>query len=115
MSPLPPKGTVLCSRDALTATGAKGVLIEVAGVRYDLFVVAHDGAYYGYVNACPHQGTPLETFDDRFWDRSGTLLLCTTHGAQFRPDDGVCVAGLCRGKFLTRVPLALENDVISVA
>ncbi len=114
MSDIPPRGTVLCRRDALTATGAKGVLLQIAGVRYDVFVVAVGAGLRGYVNACPHRGTPLETFDDRFWDSTVTVLLCSTHGARFRPEDGLCIDGPCRGKSLNPVPLALENGVISV-
>lgn len=52
---------------------------------------------------------------DRFFDRTGALLLCGTHGALFRPDDGVCVAGPCVGHRLAPVALSIENGALVVA
>lgn len=111
----PPSGTPLCTVDALEPTGAKSVLVTFDGIRYDLFIVVTPSGPVGYLNACPHRGTPLETFDDQFWDSAHETLVCTTHGARFRPSDGLCLAGPCRGKMLTPVALTLENGKILAA
>ena len=63
---------------------------------------------FGYVNACPHAGTPLDWQPDRFLDAEGSRLMCHTHGALFRVEDGYCEAGPCAGDRLT--PFAVEID-----
>lgn len=50
-----------------------------------------------FLNACPHQGTPLENPLGRVLDDAGAHLVCSTHGARFRLSDGFCVAGICQG------------------
>ncbi|MFT8244233.1 Rieske (2Fe-2S) protein [Roseomonas sp. BN140053] len=67
-----------------------------------------------YVNSCPHLGLPLEPLPDRFLDRSGTAVVCSTHGARFRVADGFCVSGPCTGDSLERVPAELRDGVILV-
>lgn len=62
-----------------------------------------------FVNRCPHAGTPLNMFPERFYDRSGEFLLCSTHGALFQPSDGLCVRGPCVGQCLTPLPVELEQ------
>lgn len=41
---------------------------------------------------------------NRFFARDG-LLMCTRHGAKFRPDDGACVHGPCPGTALSTLPI----------
>ncbi len=62
----------------------------------------------GFINRCPHLGTPLETFPDHFLDEARALLICSTHGAAF-DENGLCVSGPCKGDRLTRVQIA-ETD-----
>eukprot|EP00667_Euglena_gracilis_P014456 EG_transcript_14976 len=69
------------------------------------FLVKRGGRLHGYRNWCPHIGLPLNMFPDRFWNFDQQFLNCTTHGALFLPEDGLCVAGPCAGKSLRPVPL----------
>lgn len=105
-------GRVLCRADEIPEGGGKGFVFGVGADQGRVFVVRHRGALYGYRNSCPHVGTPLDFMQDRFFDPSGTLLQCATHGAQFRIDDGLCVAGPCPGKRLTPVPVTLSGDYV---
>jgi nitrite reductase/ring-hydroxylating ferredoxin subunit len=41
-------------------------------------------------------------------------LICATHGAVYRPDDGVCVAGPCVGASLTLLPVTLDGEFVVV-
>ncbi len=100
-------GVPLCRLDELADPGARGFEVAIGDSRHDIIVVRHSGAVFGYINSCPHQGTPLETFPDRFLTRDGSQLLCTTHGARFQLGDGVCVAGPCKGRALARVSLSV--------
>ena len=106
-------GVVLCRADELAEGQARGFLIGEGVARRDVILVRRDGVLRAYVNACPHQGTPLETFPDRFMDQDG-LLVCSTHGARFRVEDGFCVSGPCDGKSLTAIACTVENGVVVV-
>jgi nitrite reductase/ring-hydroxylating ferredoxin subunit len=97
----------LCRADEIAEGSAKGFEDATTG-EGRIVVMRRNGRLHAYRNACPHQGTPLNFLPDRFLDRSGRRFLCTTHGALFRVEDGLCVAGPCRGAFLERVAVAEE-------
>lgn len=81
-------------------------VVVVDGVSCDAFAVRHRGRLHAYLNRCRHQSLPLDFGDARFFDEACDALVCTHHGARYRPETGECVAGPCRGARLT--PLALE-------
>lgn len=74
------------------------------------FVVCFDGELHAYLNHCPHLGVPLNWQPDEFMSLEGTHIQCSTHGALFNPDDGLCVSGPCRGQSLTKVNLETDSD-----
>lgn len=74
-----------------------------------LFAVKKDAELFIYLNRCPHLGTPLEWEEDRFLDADGALIQCSTHGALFQIEDGHCLAGPCKGKYLQAVKFNLVN------
>ena len=81
----------------------------------DLIVLRRGNQVFAYVNRCPHGGTPLETFPDRFLDESGDLLICSTHGARFQVSDGVCVAGPCKGAALRPVRVHVSGGSVMLS
>lgn len=91
--------TVLCRLEEISDGTARGFTHEGR----ELIVFRRGARVFGYVNSCPHIGTPLEMFPDRFMTADGRHLLCTTHGALFTPETGACVRGPCLGKALTQV------------
>ena len=92
------RGFVLARLDETGASKAWPILITRKG-----------NNYYGFENACPHQGTRLDTFPGEFLDKAGLVLTCGKHGAQFEHETGLCVAGPCQGKALTPVPLVVDD------
>ena len=54
----------------------------------------------------------LELIDDRFLNRERTLILCSTHGALFRIEDGYCVDGPCDGEWLERLDLEVRDGEV---
>jgi len=78
------------------------------------FVVRWEGQVYAYANTCPHQGHPLNFDADRFFARDKQLLLCSSHGALFEPDTGVCVAGPCADAALVKLKCRIENGAVYV-
>lgn len=80
-----------------------------------MFVVRKGDDVFGYVNICPHARTPLDWTPNQFLTRDKTNLLCATHGAQFRIEDGFCVAGPCPGSSLTPVPIGISGGDVVIA
>lgn len=110
------RGGTLCTLDDIPDGGAKGVMLGFGTQRLDIVLLRRGETVFAYVNRCPHMGTPLETFPDKFLNQTGELLICSTHGARFRVRDGACVAGPCKGQSLrpVRVRLVHGNVVLDV-
>jgi nitrite reductase/ring-hydroxylating ferredoxin subunit len=105
----------LCRADAIAEGAARGFALGSGFARRLVLVLRKNGILRAYVDSCPHAGTPLEMAADDFFDRDGRYLLCRTHGALFRPEDGVCVAGPCIGARLKPVPIDIADGAIRLA
>jgi nitrite reductase/ring-hydroxylating ferredoxin subunit len=79
-----------------------------------LFAVRQGGTVRVYVNSCPHLGVPLDWVPGRFLSTDGGLIVCATHGAQFRIADGECLHGPCYGERLEAVPMEINDGVLFV-
>jgi nitrite reductase/ring-hydroxylating ferredoxin subunit len=44
----------------------------------------------------------------------GKVLMCHSHGALFRPDDGLCILGPCYGQSLQAIEAVEEDGAISL-
>ena len=95
--------SMLCRLGDIADGGAKGVMLGSGDSRLELILLRRGKKVFAYENRCPHLGTPLETFPDKFLDQTGELLICSTHGARFRVDDGACIEGPCKGQSLRAV------------
>ena len=102
----------LCRAAEVPEGAGRGFRFGVGAAQLAVFVVKRASAFYAYRNTCPHVGSPLDWVPDRFFDVTGQYLLCGTHGALFRPADGVCVSGPCVGKHLTAIAIAIENGEV---
>lgn len=102
--------TILCRLDDIEDGEGKGFVLGEGTMRREILVVREEEAVYGYENVCPHAGTPLDWEPDRFMSADGSYLMCHTHGALFRIEDGYCVAGPCAGMSLTPVVVRLAED-----
>ena len=67
------------------------------------------GKLHCYLNLCRHLPIPLDGGSRVYLAPDEQHLLCGTHGALYRLEDGVCVEGPCVGAALFRLPL-LERD-----
>lgn len=101
----------LCPLADLPAPTARGfALADIS-----LVVVHIDATLAVYRNSCPHLGVELNWLPDQFLDVDQRLLQCAMHGALFRPADGHCLYGPCRGAALTAVPWRLVDGWLEVA
>jgi len=109
----PAAGTVLCRIDEIDR--AKGFRFREGDAAFYGMVLRDGDQVWGFVDSCPHTGQPLSLFGDRYFTREGDLLLCSGHGALFRPETGECIAGPCVGGALTGWPVTVRDNEVVVA
>ena len=103
-------GRVLCRLDDIEDGQAKGFTLGQGLEAREIFVVREGARAFGYVNSCPHLGTPLDWQGDRFISLDSGLIMCATHGALFEIVDGFCVDGPCVGENLEPAPVVIDGD-----
>jgi nitrite reductase/ring-hydroxylating ferredoxin subunit len=103
----------LCRLEDIPNGASKG-FVAIAGGFTGLMAIRRGNEVFVYVNSCPHIGTPLDWTPDRFLSRDGSTIVCATHGAQFRIDDGVCISGPCIGDSLEAVPTEIREGTVYV-
>jgi nitrite reductase/ring-hydroxylating ferredoxin subunit len=79
-----------------------------------LVLLRSGGQLHAYLNVCPHAGRPLNWAPGRFLYAHGQLV-CAAHGASFRPEDGFCMGGPCRGESLKRVAIEIVDGEVRLA
>jgi nitrite reductase/ring-hydroxylating ferredoxin subunit len=102
----------LCSINDIPQGGSRAVKIN----GHLLFVLVNAAREpVVFVNRCPHLGVPLQWQDDRFLNRDGSYIICSTHGALFEKDTGLCIHGPCRGQQLIRINASVEGNAVMVS
>ena len=107
---------VVCSVRELDASGARGFAIG-AGDWPLRGLVLRDatGQVHAYVDRCPHAGHPLALKEHDFLTPDGAFVKCSSHGALFARDTGVCVAGPCPGRRLQRLQVSVDGKDVRIA
>ena len=100
--------TYLCPTEDISENSARG--FEDNGK--SIFVVRQAGIFYIYLNRCPHTGTELNWSPNVFLTRDTALIICSTHGALFLKNSGLCVGGPCQGSSLKSLPFIIEGGGI---
>ena len=103
-----------CPADALQPGQTARFQLARGGKTVNGFVLNHGGVHHAYVNVCPHAGTPLDLWPNEFLTEDGAYLICSTHGAVFAPDTGICVEGPCPGARLARLRIERVGDALVV-
>jgi nitrite reductase/ring-hydroxylating ferredoxin subunit len=101
----------LCHVHEIADPGSKGFKFA----DYSVFAVHLQGKIYVYRNSCPHLGIELNWQEDQFLDYDDSLIQCTTHGALFLIENGLCVAGPCMGKALEPLAFQITNGIITLS
>lgn len=105
----------VCRLDEIPDGGSRGFTVETQRGARDIFIVRRGDALFAYENSCPHVGTPLDWVPDRFLSEDGSHIVCATHGAQFRIEDGMCFSGPCHGVPLTRAVVVVRDGAVVLA
>ena len=100
---------VLCQLEDITDGEGRGFEMDGGD---DIFVVRRGERVFGYVNSCPHTDSPLDWVENQYMSLDKSHILCATHGAEFRIDDGFCVLGPCRGKSLAPVSVTVRDGQV---
>ena len=80
---------------------------DVDGERLSLVLLREGGVLKAWLNVCPHAGRRLDWAPGKFLVDKGRLV-CAAHGASFEMEQGVCVAGPCRGASLVAVAVTVD-------
>jgi nitrite reductase/ring-hydroxylating ferredoxin subunit len=105
---------VLNSKDL--EDGGKGLRFALPALGQNVtgFVVRFKGFPYAYVNQCAHISVELDWEHGDFFNAQQDYLICSTHGAHYRPDNGFCVMGPCKGKSLKPLKVTEQNGQIII-
>ena len=103
---------VLCRLNEIADGESRGFLHAAEDDDIEFFVVRKGEVVFGYFNDCPHIGTPLNWKNKNFLTLDKSLIVCATHGAVFRIEDGNCSAGPCVGQRLTPIDVTCKNGNI---
>ena len=75
----------------------------------------NQGKYYAYENFCPHQGRRMDYAAGEFLISETGTIVCPAHGAEFNPNNGLCVNGPCLGESLKPVQVKVnEKDIFAI-
>lgn len=81
---------------------------------WPILITRKGNQFYGFENACPHQGTRLDTNPGEFLDEEGNFITCGKHHAQFDLDTGHCFIGPCQGERLAPIKLVIDEGDVCV-
>jgi nitrite reductase/ring-hydroxylating ferredoxin subunit len=101
----------LCHVADIPEEGAFAAEAMVEGEACDLLLTRQGTQVRCFHNVCPHAGRRLDWAPGRFLVDKGHLV-CAVHGASFRPDDGECISGPCRGQSLAAVAVDIREGQV---
>jgi nitrite reductase/ring-hydroxylating ferredoxin subunit len=107
-------GQVLCSLDDVPDGGATAVAASLPDGQDSVILLRRGDEVRAYLNVCPHAGRQLDYAPGKFLLKNDTLI-CAVHGATFNREDGLCIAGPCRGEHLRAIAVCIENGDIRLA
>jgi len=101
---------LVCHFDDLTNPGARGFLVGEGEWPFRGFVVRKGQEIFAYANVCPHQRHPLDLVPDVFLTDDRESIRCSSHGALFDLESGLCVFGPCVGHELMQLESRVGSD-----
>ncbi|SCA56187.1 putative Rieske 2Fe-2S family protein [Candidatus Terasakiella magnetica] len=104
----------LCNVSDIEEEDSKEFFIPKDEKEVSILAVKKDGMISVFLNNCPHLGVPMNLEPNRFLDVEKNFIMCSTHGALFKIDDGECVHGPCMGQNLTQIPHEIRGEELFI-
>jgi len=105
----------LCALDDIADGGSDRFEATVDGQPQWVMAIRRGQSVHTYLNECPHIGSPLDFRPGEFLNEDRTHIMCSTHEALFRIEDGHCIDGPCEGDGLTPVEAEVRDGEVYVA
>jgi nitrite reductase/ring-hydroxylating ferredoxin subunit len=93
----------LCQLNDIEDGDSAAFQIETPDGKRNIIAVRKAETIHAYVNSCPHIGAPLDFQPGNFLNHDKTYIMCSTHGALFQINDGLCISGPCADKHLEKL------------
>jgi len=106
---------VICALHELDDPGARGFTMGRGNCPLRGFVVRRGADLRAYLNHCPHAGHALNLRPDVFLAPDAPLIQCSSHGALFEMETGLCLAGPCPGTRLRPIAVRINQGYVLVA
>jgi nitrite reductase/ring-hydroxylating ferredoxin subunit len=105
----------LCRTADIADPGTANVVLGPGEDDLDVLIVKSAGQVQAYINCCPHQFIPLETFPNHFLTEDKRHLVCSGHGALFELQTGFCTWGPCEGLALDPLKVVERDGSVYLA
>ena len=106
---------VICALHELDDPGARGFTMGRGNWPLRGFVVRRGAELRAYLNHCPHAGHELNLRPHVFLAPGAPLIQCSSHGALFEMETGLCLAGPCPGTRLRPIAVRINQGYVLVA
>ena len=106
----PEPGTALAPLTGIDERTGREFVFGRGKSAFSMFVVRRGTDVRGYLNLCPHFSLPLNYRAGEFLNEDASRIRCSMHFAEFRWEDGECLAGAAVDGWLDPVPLAVSAD-----
>ncbi|MGB5811922.1 MAG: Rieske 2Fe-2S domain-containing protein [Polyangiales bacterium] len=109
---------LVCAGEELKQGDARTVYLgkDVQGLPIVAILLRNStGGLVALRNLCRHLPVPLDGGTGELLTEDRRHLICGTHGALYRIDDGYCVEGPCEGLSLERLACRETNDGVYVS
>ena len=57
---------------------------------------------------------PLNLMPNKFLSHNDNYIICSTHGALFEIETGLCISGPCINKNLAQIPATIKNNALFI-
>ena len=102
----------ICAVDDIVDGESAAFIAEVGAKSIPVMAIRKGNDVFVYENNCPHIGAPLDFISGQFLNHERTHIMCSTHAALFRIEDGVCISGPCEGDALTPLNTEVRDGIV---
>lgn len=102
----------LLALDTIADGGFAEIEAVVNGESESLLLFRDGAQVRAWLNICPHAGRRLDWSPGQFLRSKAGDLVCAAHGASFSLDNGLCIAGPCKGESLRSVEVAVVDGQV---